>query len=276
MNLHFTSGHHPEADGQSERTNQTLEQYLRSYCSYQQDNWSKLLPLAGFAFNNAPSASTGVSPFFTNKGYHPRLQIRPLDNLPSESVRTYTNNLNVVLSNLKQTLADSQAHYQKHADVRWATPPKIEVGDLVFVLAKFIKTTRPSKKLSERYLGPFKVTGKPSVHSYQIKFPHHLCVIYPVFHISQLELANPSLIPNRVNPPPPPIAIKGELEYEISQILDSKLNHRRKPPLLYYVCWAGYEGTDEEFSWLSAPELDHANELVHDFHRKYPLKLGPN
>ena len=73
MNLYFTSGHHPEANGQSERTNQTLEQYLRSYYSYQQDDWSKLLPLAEFAFNNAPSASTGVSPFFTNKGYHPRL-----------------------------------------------------------------------------------------------------------------------------------------------------------------------------------------------------------
>ena len=173
-------------------------------------------------------------------------------------------------------MADSQARYQKHVDVRQATPPKIKVGDLVFVLAKFIKTTRPSKKLSECYLGPFEVMGKPSVHSYQIKFPHHLHTIHPVFYISQLEPANPSLIPNRVNPPPPPIAIKGELEYEISQILDSKLDRRRKPPLLYYVHWAGYEGTDKEFSWLSAPELDHTNELVHDFHRKYPLKPGPN
>ena len=117
---------------------------------------------------------------------------------------------------------------------------------------------------------------KPSAHSYQIKFPHYLCVIHPVFHISQLEPANPSLIPNHVNLPPLPIAIEGELEYKISQILNLKLDHRRKPSLLYYVRWAGYEGTDEEFSWLSAPELDHANELVHDFHRKYLLKPGPN
>ena len=63
MNLHFTSGYHPEADGQTERTNQTLEQYLRMYCNYQQDNWSELLPLAEFAYNNAPSDTTGVSPF---------------------------------------------------------------------------------------------------------------------------------------------------------------------------------------------------------------------
>jgi len=60
MRLHFTSGYHPEANGQAERTNQTLEQYLRVYCNYQQDNWSELLPLAEFAYNNAPSSTTGV------------------------------------------------------------------------------------------------------------------------------------------------------------------------------------------------------------------------
>jgi len=77
MKLHFTSGYHPEADGQTERTNQTLEQYIRIYCNYQQDNWSELLPLAEFAYNNAPHATTGVSPFFANKGYHPNISIHP-------------------------------------------------------------------------------------------------------------------------------------------------------------------------------------------------------
>ena len=46
MKLHFTSGYHPEGDGQTERLNQTLEQYLRIFCNYQQDNWNELLPLA--------------------------------------------------------------------------------------------------------------------------------------------------------------------------------------------------------------------------------------
>jgi len=77
MKLHFTLGYHPEGDGQTKRVNQTLEQYLRAYCNYQQDNWSELLPLAGFAYNNAPSETTGVSPFFANKGYHPNLAIHP-------------------------------------------------------------------------------------------------------------------------------------------------------------------------------------------------------
>ena len=73
MKLHFTSGYHPEGDGQTERMNQSLEQYLRVYCNYQQDNWSDLLPIAEFAYNNALNATTGISPFFTNKGYHPSI-----------------------------------------------------------------------------------------------------------------------------------------------------------------------------------------------------------
>ena len=72
MRLHFTSGYHPEGDSQTEQMNQTLEQYIRVYCNYQQDNWDSLLPLAEFAYNNALSATTGISPFFANKGYHPK------------------------------------------------------------------------------------------------------------------------------------------------------------------------------------------------------------
>ena len=89
MTLHFTSGYYPEADGQMEHTNQTWEQYLRMYCSYQQDNWSDLLPLAEFAYNNASSTTTGVSPFFANKGYHPNLTVHPERDLMSAQARDY-------------------------------------------------------------------------------------------------------------------------------------------------------------------------------------------
>ena len=81
MRLHFTSGYHSEGDGQTECTNQMLEQYLHVYCNYQQDNWSELLPLTEFAYNNAPSATTSVSPFFANKGYHPNITVHPECNI---------------------------------------------------------------------------------------------------------------------------------------------------------------------------------------------------
>ena len=67
---------HPESNGQTEQINQTLEQYLRIYCDYHQDNWSQLLPLAEFVYNNAKSASTGTSPFYANYGRHPCHTIR--------------------------------------------------------------------------------------------------------------------------------------------------------------------------------------------------------
>jgi len=276
MKLHFTSGYHPEADGQTERTNQTLEQYLRIYCNYQQSNWSELLPLAEFAYNNAPSATTGISPFFANKGYHPKLQVQIQRDLVSDSARTYVADLEELHTELKRVIAEAQKRYQVSADARRTEPPNISIGDQVFILAKFINTTQPTKKLSEKYLGPFEVIGKPGSHSYLIQLPSHLRSIHPVFHISQIEPATPNSIPNRVLSPPPPVEVEGSLEYEVEQILDSKLDRRRRIQLQYYVQWTGYHGHPDEFSWLDASDLEHANELVHDYHLKYPDKPGPD
>ena len=101
--------------------------------------------------------------------------------------------------------------------------------------------------------------------------------MHPVFHVSQLEPAIPNTIPNRVQPPPPPVEIEGEPEYEIAKILDSKIDQcRRNCKLLYLVCWLGYKGMDEETSWLLAMELRHASDLVSDFHSRYPARLGPH
>jgi len=83
MQLHFSSGYHSEGDEQTERMNQTLKQYLHVYCNYQQDNWSKLLPLAEFAYNNAPSTTTSVSLFFANKEYHPNITVHPEHDIAS-------------------------------------------------------------------------------------------------------------------------------------------------------------------------------------------------
>ena len=100
--------------------------------------------------------------------------------------------------------------------------------------------------------------------------------IHPVFHVSQLEPSTPNTIPGRTQPPPPPVEIDGEPEYEISEILDSRIDRRRKCKLQYLVRWAGYEGTDEETSWVLATELEHARELVSDFHKAYPDKPNPD
>jgi len=62
-------------------------------------------------------------------------------------------------------------------DKRRTPVPKIEVGNYIFILTKFIKSTQSTKKLSEKYLGPFKAIGKPGTYSYLIKLPNHLLLM---------------------------------------------------------------------------------------------------
>ena len=64
------------------------------------------------------------------------------------------------------------------------------------------------------------------------------------------------------------------LKFEVAQVLDSKLDNQRKDPLLYYVHWLGYEGTVEEYSWLTVTDLKNTTELVAEFDYYYPNKPG--
>ena len=138
MRLHFTSGYHPEGDGQTERANQTLEQYLRIYCNYQQDNWSELLPLAEFAYNNAPSATTGVSPFFANKGYHPNFSVHSGRDLTSSAAESYVTDLDQLHEFLRLEMLEAQKRYQGPADGKRSPAPDFKVGDQVFLKAKYL------------------------------------------------------------------------------------------------------------------------------------------
>ena len=141
MHLHFTPSYHPEGDGQTEHSNQTLEQYLHVYCNYQQDNWADLLPLAEFAYNNAPSATTGVSPFFTNKGYHPNISVYPEREMTSACAHDYTVNLESLHQYLHEEMANAQQRYQGPADAKHSLAPDFKVGDQAYVKAKYFQST---------------------------------------------------------------------------------------------------------------------------------------
>jgi hypothetical protein len=85
----MSTAFHPQTDGQTERVNEVLEVYLRHYCSFQQDDWTDLLPLAEHAYNTAVSETTKMSPFFANYGYQPETQwIRPPE---SQAESEFTN-----------------------------------------------------------------------------------------------------------------------------------------------------------------------------------------
>src|SRR5271169_797916 len=135
MKLHFTSGYHPEGDRQTERTNQTLEQYLRIFCNYQQDNWCSLLPIAEFCYNNTPSSTTGVSPFFANKGFNPAFTVHSEYELTSLKAQEYVTNLQELHDQLRVTILESQERIQFFADKNRIPPPEFKLGDKVFVKA---------------------------------------------------------------------------------------------------------------------------------------------
>ncbi len=67
----LSTAFHPQTDGQTERVNQELEQYLRIFCNFQQDNWAELIPFMEFAHNTRSHSATGKSPFMIWYGYHP-------------------------------------------------------------------------------------------------------------------------------------------------------------------------------------------------------------
>ena len=133
----------------------------------------------------------------------------------------------------------------------------------------------PSKKLSEKYLGPYKIIAHPSTHPVTLQLPPDMCSVHPVFHISQLEPHTPSTIPNCEIPPPPLVKINNNEEYEVSEILDSKIDNCLKCKLHYWVAWKGYENTNDSATWIAANLLPHAQEAIADFHRAYLNHPGP-
>jgi len=158
----------PKGNEQTEHMNQTLEQYLHVYCNYQQDNWSELLPFIEFAYNNAPSATTGVSPFFANKGYHPNITIHPERDIASSQACNFAVDLDELQSTLKAEISTAQQCYQKSTNVQCSPAPDFKVSDKVFVKAKFFRATWLSKKLSEKYLRSYEIIFQPGTLSFTL------------------------------------------------------------------------------------------------------------
>ncbi|MBW0586925.1 hypothetical protein O181_126640, partial [Austropuccinia psidii MF-1] len=114
---------------------------------------------------------------------------------------------------------------------------------------------------------------KVSMHAYHLKLSSPWKAIHPVFHTSLLEPVKTSTIPNWHQEPPPPIIIEEKEEWEVSQILVSKLKRRT---LWFLVAWKGFSKEPERSTWEPTENLKNCPELVKDFHSLYPDKPGPN
>src|SRR6266446_8263235 len=168
--------------------------------------------------------SGAISPFFANKGYHPSFMAEPNEQVSSPEAQCFISDLDNLHTELKQSITKAQEHYQKYTDEHRSPAPPLKIGNRVYVKAKYFCTTRPLKKLSKKNLGLYEVITIPGSHSFTLHLPQHFHSVHPIFHISQLELAEPDPFPQCAQPPPPTVEIDGNIEYEVSKILDSKLD----------------------------------------------------
>ena len=157
--------------------------------------------------------------------------------------------------------------YKEEFDKKAAPAPEFKVGDRVWLNRQNIETTRPSQKLDQKRLRPFKIVDVvgESKAAFKLKLLPHWR-IHPVFHVSLLDPYRANKIGGREQPlPMPPEIMNGGIEYEIEVVLDSRIQRNK---LGYLVEWKGYG--PEERTWKPAENLENAKEAVAAFHFRHP------
>ena len=198
-------------DGQSECTNQQLEQYLHIFIDYHQQNWASLLPLAQYTLNTWPNATTKKAPFKLIMGHIPQVH---------QSAHPFKSpTLETRLQQMKQAQQDAKEALQKTADLEIPTHfEPYQLGDKVWLEGHNLTTTHPTVKLAPRHYGPFPVTQVISHTSYQLKLPTQW-KIHNIFHAILLTQYKETALNGNQNQEPAPELINGQPEWEIEQIL---------------------------------------------------------
>src|SRR5258708_16162167 len=107
----------------------------------QQDDWATILLMDEFNYNNAMNATTGVSPFFANKGYHLDLTVDLQVETSSAEAQAFVADLEHVQAELKENIAQAQERNWKDADKHRLEAPELTIDDQAYVKAKLFRTT---------------------------------------------------------------------------------------------------------------------------------------
>jgi len=182
----MSTAFHPQTNGQTERLNQTIEAYLRAFVSREQENWVSLLPMGEFAYNNSVTIGNEMWPFYANYGCHPAT-INPLSSEPlNPASKVYAHWMQTVHNESRNGLEAAQERMRRYTDQDKKEPPAYQVGDLVILSRRNIKTRHPSKKLDHNNHGPFQVEKIISPLAIRLTLPRKW-KIHNVFHVALLE-----------------------------------------------------------------------------------------
>jgi hypothetical protein len=266
IKLATLTAYHPQTDGQTERVNQELEQFLRLFVNQRQDDWEELLALGKFQYNNHVHSSTQQTPFMVDSGRHPRMGFEPQEpRLKLASVNDFVDRMSKGLEKAKSVLSKAKDEYTLYYNRCCEPAPELQPGDLVWVDAADISTDRPSVKLAHCRLGPYPIDVRVGHGAYCLKLPPSLSQLHPVFPIVKLTLATPDpIVGRRARPPPPPVLVEGKEEHEVETILDSRMRWNR---LEYLIKWKGYNIGDN--TWVVHRDV-HVPDIIAEFHRLNP------
>jgi len=249
----LSTAYHPQTDGQSERTNQEVEQVLRTVVAWHQDDWVDWLPLVEFALNNRYKKALGTTPFYANYGFHPQIGSLPRIDTPIDSVENFVKHIQTVQSNTKLALLQAAEEMKKFYDRHRGKTPVYAIGQKVLLDNADLRLNRPTRKLTERRSGPFVILERIGTHAYKLDLPLTWKTVHPVFHVSKLEPYHEDpQFPNF--PQPPPDVLEGEPEWEVEEVLDSKLD---RSTLKFLVKWKGWSISDN--SWEPEDNLTNSH-----------------
>ena len=254
--LSFSTAYHPQTDGQSERTIQTLEDMLRACVLDFQGQWSKFLPLVEFSYNNSYQTSIRMAPYEALYGRKCRSPIHwdevgEKKLLGPDMIREMTE----AVLQIRQRMQTAQNRQKSYADRR-RRALEFAIGDQVFLKVapmKGIMRFGKKGKLSPRYIGSFSVIERIGDVSHRLHLPTSMSQIHNVFHVSMLRkyIANPShILKNEL------VELKADLSYEekpVQILLREVKQLRNKQIPLVKVLWRNQ--LVEEATWEREDEM---------------------
>ncbi|KAJ9519177.1 hypothetical protein QJQ45_007734 [Haematococcus lacustris] len=253
----FSTAYHPQSDGQTERTNQIVEEMLRHYILPTQEDWPRHLAFAEFAINNSWQESIQSTPFLVNYGQSPITPV--LHKLPrpclSPSAESFAKKWEHEVKHAQECMRVAQDRQQRYANKR-RRDVTFSVGDSVLLSTKNLRNAPGrARRFLPRYVGPFKVTGKLGEAAYRLELPPTMSRLHPVFHVSLLKKYTGS---QGFHPPPVMEWLEDAPHYEVHSLLSHR-QVRFKKRMEYLVKWTGYDDTyntwEPEAMLAGAPQI---------------------
>jgi len=267
--LLVTTAYHPQSDGQSERTNQTVEIALRHLVNVRKNNWASCLAEVEFTMNNTVNASTGKSPMQFLAGMNaPSALDAARHPVPLNTATDWFTVREELRDDARHALTFAQAKMSVYYD-RKHTPISFKKGDLAYI--RLAGSMEPgyhlpdtSHKLSQQRVGPFKVVDTVGKLAYKLDVPASW-KIHPVISVAHLERHTPDTF-DRTSLVLPDVVVghdgQEEEEWEVEDIVRERYNKRRKRQE-YYVKWKGFG--PENNTWEPVENLVNSQEAMDRF-----------